>query len=257
MVTVVPGRVFRILLVVIGGLVVLSTASRMVVLYGPDFPGRDSLANFLYVDVERSLPTLLSVGMMLTSALLCAVIAHARRHDAGPDVRHWTVLSAILGVLALDEFGQLHEKFMDPLRGLLDIEGGPLWFAWVVPAVALVAAFAAFFVRFLGRLPRATRRGMVVAGIVFVGGALGVEMIGASYSAAHPMVDLSYVLMVTVEETLEMLGMALLIWTLLAYVPIGLPDTRWSVRVATGQGRETRLLSVRDPHRASVAEPPG
>ena len=225
-------RVFRILLLVTGVLVVLSTASRMVVLYGPDFPARDSLANFLYVDVERSLPTLFSTAMMLTAALLCAAIAHARRRIAVSNVRHWIVLFTILGVLALDEFGQLHEKFMDPLRGLLDIEGGPLWFAWVIPAIVLLALFLLFFVRFLARLPRTTRRGMLIAGLLFVGGALGVEMVSASYAADHPVVDATYVVMVTVEETLEMLGMSVLISTLLVYIGIGLPDIRWTARIA-------------------------
>jgi hypothetical protein len=52
--TIVPSRVLRILLLVIAVLVALSTATRIIVLYLPDFPLRDSTANLLYVDSSRA-----------------------------------------------------------------------------------------------------------------------------------------------------------------------------------------------------------
>lgn len=58
------------------------------------------------------------------------------------------------------------------------------------------------------------------------------ELVGASYSADHGQLDFTYVLITTVEETLEMLGSAVLVYALLAYVPIGLPDVVLRLRVA-------------------------
>jgi hypothetical protein len=43
---------------------------------------------------------------------------------------------------------------------------------------------------------------------------------------------MSYVFLTTVEETLELLGASVLVYSLLAYVPLGLPGTRWGLRVA-------------------------
>jgi hypothetical protein len=163
--TIVPSRVLRILLLVIAVLVALSTATRMIALYLPDFPLRDSTANLLYVDFEQSLPTLFSTLMMLVGALLCAGIAHGRSHQGTSDVRHWAALSVIFGLLAIDEFASLHEQLTEPLRRLLDIEGGLLLWAWVVPAVA-VSVFVVFFLPFLGRLPRSTRRGLWTGGFL-------------------------------------------------------------------------------------------
>jgi hypothetical protein len=54
----------------------------------------------------------------------------------------------------------------------------------------------------------------------------------ASYSAVHGQLDFTYVLIATVEETIEMLGSAVLVYALLAYVPIGFPDAVWRLRVA-------------------------
>jgi hypothetical protein len=135
-------------------------------------------------------------------------------------------------LLALDEFAELHEQTIEPVRGVLDIEGGPLWFAWVVPAVAAVALFGIAFARFLGQLPRATRRLVSAAAILFVGGAIGVDLVGASYSAVHGELNFTYALIATVEESLEMLGVAVLVYVLLGYVPVGLPDVLLRPRVA-------------------------
>jgi hypothetical protein len=228
--TIVPSRVLRILLLVIAVLVALSTATRIIVLYLPDFPLRDSTANLLYVDFEQSLPTLYSTLMMLVGALLCAGIALGRRRDGASDVRHWAALSLIFGLLAIDEFASLHEQLTEPLRRLLDIEGGPLLWAWVVPAIVAVTIFVVVFLPFLGRLPRSTRRGLLTSGFLFVSGAIGMEMFAATFVSIQT-TDITYVLSATVEETLEMLGIAVFLFTLLAYIPVGVPDVWWSARV--------------------------
>jgi hypothetical protein len=227
-----PPQVLRVLLIFIAVLVALSTAGQAVLLYGPNFPLRDGVAGFLYVDWEQSVPTLYSTLMLLAGALLCAGTADGRRRSDGSDVRHWWALALIFGVLALDEFASLHERLGGPIRSLLNIESGPLFYGWVVPAMVAVGVFAVVFLRFLGRLPRATRRGLWTAGALFVGGAIGVEMLGASYDASHQGLDMTFVLIVTVEETLEMIGVAVFVATLLAYIPIGVPDARWTFRVA-------------------------
>ena len=43
---------------------------------------------------------------------------------------------------------------------------------------------------------------------------------------------MAYVFLTTVEETLELLGVTLLVYTLLSYIPLGLPGARWRLRVA-------------------------
>jgi hypothetical protein len=227
-----PWQVLRILLLIIGVLVALSTATQAMVYYLPDFPLRDPTANLLFVDFERSVPTLYSSVMLLISALLFGTIAHGHRRGGHPYVGHWGTLSLVFSLLALDEFASLHEQTTEPLRALLDIEGGPLWFAWVVPAAIAVALIGIAFARFLGHLPRAARRRLLAAGTLFVGGAIGVELVGASYSAVHGKLDFTYVLIATVEESLELLGGAVLVYALLAYVPVGLPNVIWRLRVA-------------------------
>ena len=66
---------------------------------------------------------------------------------------------------------------------------------------------------------------------MFLSGAIGLELVGGAYVAAHGAINMSYVLIATVEETLEMVGAAVLLYGLLAYIPVILPDPGWRLRV--------------------------
>jgi hypothetical protein len=220
-----------VLVLVIAVLVALSLATQLMVLSFEDFPLRRSLVALLYVDLERSLPTLFSTGAMLTATSLCSAIAYGSRRMGAPDVRYWVGLSVVFSVLAIDEFASLHERSIQPLRDLVSIEGGALWYAWVIPGIVVVGVFVVVLIPFLRRLPRSTRRGLLISGALFVGGAIGVEMLSASVASDGSRMDLMYVLIVHVEEVLEMLGIAALVFTLLAHIPAGMPDARWTARV--------------------------
>lgn len=163
-----PPRVLRILLWVTAALVILSTAAEVMVYNVPDFPLRDGIANLFRVSGERSLPTLYSTIMLLAAALLSGLIADAHRRAVRPYVHHWAALSFLFVLLAIDEHASLHEQSNELLRSLLNIPAGPLWYAWVVPAGALVAVFAIAFLRFIRHLPMLTRR-LWTAGISSVG----------------------------------------------------------------------------------------
>jgi hypothetical protein len=227
-----PRQILHILLIVTAVLVVLSTVGQAMLYNLPDFPLRDGLADLLYVDNEQSLPTLYSSTTLLVAALLFGLVAYAHSRGGRAYVRHWAVLSIVFGLLALDEFGSIHELTIQPLRDLLDIRGGLLWFAWVIPGAIVTALLGFAFLRFLRQLPRATRRHLWSAAILFLGGAIGVEVVSGAYSAVHGELNMGYVLIVTIEETLEMLGIAALVYALIAYIPVGLPNAEWRLWVA-------------------------
>ncbi|MEX2203021.1 MAG: hypothetical protein WD965_02920 [Actinomycetota bacterium] len=229
----VPEKVMRVLFAVVTVLVLLSTAGQASVYYLPDFVLRDSMAGLLYVNEERSLPTLYSSLMLLLSALLLGVIARERRRNGGPYVRHWQVLSLTFIYLSVDEFAALHEQAIDPVRRLLDIEGGPLLHAWVVPGAIGVAVFGVAFARFVRHLPLIVRQRVVLASVLFVGGAIGVEILGSLHAASSGQQNMRYAAIVTVEETLEMVGVAVFVSALLAYIAIVLPGVEWRIRVRT------------------------
>jgi hypothetical protein len=226
-----PRRVLRVLLAGIALLVTLSVVGHAGVYFLPDFPLRDALASLFYVAQEASVPTLFSVLQLLAAAVLLAAIAFAHQRAGNPGSRTWYLLAGLVAYLALDESAMIHERFIGPTRGLLGIETGPLLFAWVIPAAIASVVFALATRRFVAALPRHTRRLVISAFVLFVGGALGVELVGSAYASAHGREEFIYTLIVVVEEAVEMAGAAVLVYALLAYIPVGLPAARWSAWV--------------------------
>ena len=58
-------------------------------------------------------------------------------------------------------------------------------FAWVIPGNALVLVLALFFLQFWLRLPTKTRLTFFVAGVTYIGGCIGFELIGGNYAELH------------------------------------------------------------------------
>lgn len=234
-----PKRLRRVLATAIAVLVTLSVVGQAAVYLLPDFPLRDALASLFYVAREASVPTLYSTVQLLVAAMLLAAIAFWHQRAGNPRSRTWWLLAGVVAFLALDESTLIHERFIGPTRALLGIGSGPLLFAWVIPAAIATVVFALAIRRFAGSLPRPTRRLTTTAFALFVTGALGVELVGSAYASSNGREMFAYTLIVAVEEALEMVGVAVLIYALLDYIPVGLPGAaRWSARVVPAPVRD-------------------
>jgi hypothetical protein len=119
--------------------------------------------------------------------------------------------------LSLDETAQLHELSIRPLQDGFGATG-VFYYAWIIPAGLCIALFAVAYVNFLASLPARTRRLFLVAGITFVGGAIGVEAISGKHASLHGEGNLTYHLITTLEELFEMAGLVLFIYALLDYI---------------------------------------
>lgn len=166
-------------------------------------------------DAERNLPAAFSTLLLAgASWLLASVAADERRR--GVSWLPWVGLAAGFLVMAVDEALSFHERLIRPMRALLgggDL--GPFHFAWVAPALVLVGLLGLAYLRFLLRRPPWQRRALVAAAAVYLAGALGLEMLAGPWVEAHGRANLTYAMLVTVEEGLEMAGVILLIRTLL------------------------------------------
>lgn len=209
-----PRFVFRLLVGVIIALVVLSLAGQV----SKYFLGHGRLLGLVrtfHVDYEPSVPAVFTVLLLMANAIVFAIIATATRRRGGRSLG-WFGLALLFVYLAFDEGAELHDLATKPLRTAFDF-GGFFHFAWVLPALIIVALIGLLYVRFIFALPPQTRRWLIISGAMYVGGALGVEMIGGAYLDAIVVRNFTYELIVTVEETLEMLAIALLLRTLLIH----------------------------------------
>ncbi len=169
------------------------------------------------LDAETNVPTLFSSVSLIFAAVLFALIAEGTRRRRGPGYVYWYGLSAIFVFLAIDESARLHEYLSAPLRSTIGASGA-LHFAWIIPYSILLLVFVGAYLRFVFRLPSRTRSLLIASGVVYVAGALGVEMIGGMYSDAVGRTNITYGFITMVEEMLELLGVTLLIYTLLDYI---------------------------------------
>jgi hypothetical protein len=120
--------------------------------------------------------------------------------------------------MAIDEAFQFHERLNIPVGTLLgDGSLGIFYFPWVIPGIALVSVLGLYFLRFLLHLPATTRLRFLMAATIFIGGAIGVELIGSSHAELHGYENWTYSMIATLEESLEMAGLIVFIWALLNY----------------------------------------
>ena len=98
-----------------------------------------------------------------------------------------------------------------------------------LPAARPLVLLAITYARFLIALPRTSMRAFLIAGFVYVSGALGMELVGGAYFTTHSN-DVVYGVIATIEEMGEMTGMALFILALLDHLARIAPDWRLELR---------------------------
>jgi hypothetical protein len=168
----------------------------------------DLLVPRLSLSYEANVPTWLSSSLLL----LCAVAAGAIAREAKQRRVAWWGIAAALGYVSLDEAIELHEH----LGGLVGTNG-VLYFDWIVIAAPIVAVLAVVYWPFLRDLPAVTRRRLIIAAVVYVGGALVMEMPLGLVAEQGAVDTLRYAVIDWVEETMEMIGAGLALVALVAY----------------------------------------
>ena len=173
----------------------------------------DEILEYFSLSHEENLPTWFSSVLLFSCGLVLAAIAAGKQRTRAVYIRHWWGLAAAFFYISLDEVVQIHEH----ASGWFDT-GGVLYFDWVIPASIVVAIFAASYLGFLAHLPRRSRRLFVAAGILYVGGALGMELPLGWWTDRAGRDNLTYALIDLVEESLEMIGASLFLYALVEYV---------------------------------------
>ena len=185
-----------------------------------DIPYLEEIGEFFDVGLEKNIPTLYSVLAWSLAAFATGLVAHSEAIRGGAFVGRWRALALIFLFLAFDEGTTIHEHIGSYLKDweLLPATG-LLHFFWVVPYSFLVILLASLYAPFLDALPTRTKLGFILSGTVFIGGAMGVEMFSASvYETKGEGHSVLYHVLYSIEEFMEMLGVALLIFFVLDYL---------------------------------------
>lgn len=153
---------------------------------------------------EFNVPTYYSALILLLASILLGFSAITAKKTGDGFVPHWWILSLGFFYIAIDEVFSIHEM----AGGLLNLSG-VLYFSWVVPATLVVLVVGISYVRFLRHLPARTRWRFMIAGALYVGGAVVMELPLGYWTEKHGEHNLGYGLIDAIEESLEMLAINL------------------------------------------------
>lgn len=230
-VTIRPWKVVRILALIVGLLVLASIAVKLLQFV----TGRDHIYGMIRqfnLDSEANVPSFFSSLILLLSAVLLAIIALYKKRVSDSFSRNWTILSIIFFYLAIDEAASIHEMFSSPVMDIMSRpHEGVLWhLGWTIPFVALVVVFAISYWKFLFHLPMKVRILFALAAVLYVGGAVGGEVLQVWHGSVYGADSLGFNIVITIEETLEMTGIIIFIYALLKYLSPNVLELHFRLR---------------------------
>jgi hypothetical protein len=218
--------------------------------------GYESAMGFIHMfdfDRELNIPAFYSsLAILLAAGILWFISRDQAKKSAREQAIYWKVLCFIFVFLSLDELLSVHEHFgrintllSGDLNKYAQATSNKIWF---IPYGIIFLAVGVFFIRFFLNLPYSVKKSMILAGLVFVSGAVGMELLGGIVAKANGADSMLYALCYTAEEILEMLGIVLFIRVLIQYIAIYSLQDNFHIYVQVGPIAErTRHLNSLTP----------
>ncbi|MBT8113901.1 MAG: hypothetical protein KJP04_00875 [Arenicella sp.] len=179
-----------------------------------DDPDEFDFVRLVDMDYEGNLPTLFSVFLFFINSVFLYLIYRIGKHKSQPFTAYWLGLACIFLFLGIDEGTRLHEELGDLVENFVDAKG-VLYFPWVIPYVSALFIAGLIYFRFFLTLERPLQVRLMISAALFLSGAVGVEMISANEADQAGTSTLTYSVLYTIEETLEMAGLIFFAHTLL------------------------------------------
>jgi hypothetical protein len=149
------------------------------------------------LDEENNIPTWFSSFLLLNNAFFLYLYSSK---ELLAKKAHWRFLAFLFLLLAIDEVAGLHETFNSATE-----------ISWAIPGAIVVLLIGAMFVPFLLSLPRGFALCFILAGAIYVSGAIVIELLSEDLESD----TLAYRFAVSLEESFEMLGAWFLLFSLL------------------------------------------
>lgn len=173
------------------------------------------LSNRFDLDDESSLPTWLSQFLFLAISAAAALTAFLQKRKRP---RFLWILIAVLGLLfSIDEIATLHERLLQTIHVAFFQDNAPTSSdnAWLVLAPFIMLAGLWVLWMLWRTLPKRTIGLFVMAGLVFVGGAVLVDLIA---NTSERETFLNQGLLVGLEESMEMFGCVVAFYAIADYL---------------------------------------
>ena len=173
------------------------------------------LFSLFFLDGEGNVPAIFSTWLFLLNAVIFLIVWKAACL-AGDSQKIWLFLSSVFVFLALDESISIHERLINPLRQALDATG-IFYYTWIIPYGIGVVLLSIFAIPVFWRMQKRIRFWFGLSAVTYLVATIGLEMISGKYLVMmNEQKDIVWIFMVTVEESLEMVGLILLVYAQLS-----------------------------------------
>lgn len=213
----------KVLFVLVGIFLLLGVAHSIsaILILLSDNPRVISVSTYFHFDMEKNIPSIFS-GFILASASGFLFLVGSLHKKEKSSYLPWMSLAVIFLFLSFDEIASVHEQLITPVQLALDTTG-LFFFAWIIPYGIATLLLGLAYLKFVIQLPKTTRLLFILSGALFVTGAVGFEMISGRHAEMYAGHNLPYVMMTTIEESLEMLGIIIFLYALTAYISTRFP----------------------------------
>lgn len=172
--------------------------------------------NIIDLDRENNISSFYGGTLWLIASLTSLYTSNYIRKD-NKQFYFWRFLSFIFFFFAVDEWVAIHEYVGDLFAEILtSLEFGT--FTWLIPGAFFILAFVLFFLYFLKSLPPTYARLILFGFLVFVLGAMGVEVLGGFAYQYYDGSSIIFRMLVQLEEMLEMMGVIIIIFAIISYL---------------------------------------
>lgn len=180
---------------------------------GPLTATANSFGYLFNLNAESNLPTWFSIVILFLAAMAALLLALDERHKGGASLGWWGMVVIFL-LLSLDEGSDLHGMLTALVKDPGKFGLHNALFSWVIPGAVIVLFVGLAYLRWIWHLPSRPRRLIILAGTLYVGGALVLEAVGGMI-VDETYLNPSYLVVSTLEESCEMAGAILMIYALL------------------------------------------
>lgn len=183
--------------------------------------GAVELSYLSLFDWPYSLANWLEPLLLAGAALLFSIAALITRYRAGQQSKRWMTLAWLFALLSFDEAVNAHDLILKPLRSSIGADQVAIW---MFPAFLAAGLLCAYEAPILATLSKPYKLRFCLSAVLFISGAIVVECVSQYISSRFGVTSEAYRVAANIEETLEILGAALLSCTLLSYVRQLIPN---------------------------------
>jgi hypothetical protein len=177
----------------------------------------ENLLQIFYLDGENNIPTWFSTILFLFASFLLFIVSSFKKGIKDLFAYSWGFLSIVFLFLSVDESASVHESIGYFLHKFLETTGF-LYFSWVIVGSLFLLFLVFYLYKFIFSLPIKTLKVFIISAVIFIFGAIGMEMLGSNQFYYHGANNWLYIIFSTLEEILEMIGLIVFIYGLLSYI---------------------------------------